>query len=238
MTAPNVVLRYFEAQGRAQGLRHALLDASVQFEDVRATLATWPPHKEDGAFAGPFGSLPTLTWGADFVTETLPIASYLARRLGHYEGLDAAAIGRLESVTSCAFLDVVLRVGEIYWADALFPGVDLAKAVPRLAGHVVDKLARLGGVLPPTGWLGGDRPAVADFFAAEATEVVRVLLGPAREERLRAKHPRPFAHAARIRERPAIAQAWTNRPPNLTASPDELAAVERIHALDLSSLAL
>src|SRR5262245_42267499 len=119
-----IVLRYFEAQGRAQALRHLLGDSGLPFEDVRVPIPDWPPLKGDPNFAGWFGSLPTLTWGDDTVAEALPIATYLSKRLGHYAGLGDAAIAKLEAVCSCCYMDVVSRSGEVLWADVIYPGAD------------------------------------------------------------------------------------------------------------------
>jgi glutathione S-transferase len=215
-----VVLRYFSIVGRAQPLRHALADAAVAFEDVHVSLAQWPQHKEDPSFAGPYSGLPTLSWGPVTVSETLPIASFLARRLGHYDGLDDAGIARLEAVCSNCYIEVTLRIGEIIWADLLHPGGDLAGAFPLYMGRMLDKLTRLDTQVPEAGWFGGSRPVMADFYAAEAVEALRYLLGPAREEG------------------PALVRAWQSRPEQFTARPDEAAVIERLRGLDLSQAAL
>jgi glutathione S-transferase len=236
MTA--VVLRYFPVVGRAQPLRHALADAAVAFEDVQVLLSQWPQHKEDPSFAGPYGGLPTLSWGAVMVSETLPIATFLARRLGQYDGLDDAAMARLEGVCSNCYIEVTLRIGEILWADVLYPGGDLAGTFPLHLARMLDKLTRLDKQIPETGWLGGRNPTMADFFAAEAVEAQRYVLGPAREEKLHARLPHLVALAHRVKDRPAVARAWESRPQQFTAHPDEAAVVERLRALDLSQAAL
>jgi glutathione S-transferase len=235
MRAP-VVLRYFDAQGRAQSLRHALADAEIPFEDIRVQTADWASHKNDPDFAGSFGSLPTLSWDGAVIAETLPIASFLARRLGHYSGIDDARVAVLEGVSSCCYLEVGQRVGELLWADVLYPGADRTKALPRLLVRMLDKLSRVEALLPRDRWLGGEKPTVADFFAAEAAEVMQYILGPDRLAPLRSRLPLLFAHAERIRMRPAILRAWGRRPPNFTASPTEQSAVERLRSLDLSAV--
>src|SRR5687768_17094986 len=101
----DVVLRYFECLGRAQPLRHALIDAGVAFDDVHVSMSDWSQHKADPAFAGPFGGLPTLSSGGAVVAAALPIASCLGRRLGQYDGLEDAAIARLEAISSNCYLE-------------------------------------------------------------------------------------------------------------------------------------
>jgi len=127
------------------------------------SLAEWPSHKGDATFAGPYGGLPTLTWDGLLVAETLPIASFVARRLGHHRNLGDDAIARF----------------------------------------------------------GGASPVVADFFAAEAFELMSYLVGPDRLPTLRAKLPKLTTLAARVRELPALAREWERRPPQFTARADE-----------------
>lgn len=231
----NVILRYFDCLGRAQPLRHALIDAGVLFDDVRVPLAEWPQHKADPAFAGPFGGLPTLSSGGAVVAETLPIASLLGRRLGHYDGLEDAAIARLEAISSNCYIEIMLRSGELIWADYMYPGADIGGALPGLVGRMLEKIGGVEALSPEDGWLGGARPVMADFFAGESVEVLRYMLGPAYEEALGARLPRLSALAARVRSRPAIARACESRPAQFTSRPDEAEIVGRFRAADLSS---
>jgi hypothetical protein len=74
---------------------------------------------------------------------------------------------------------------------------------------------------------------MADFFAGEAFELLRYLLGPGREQRLVTRLPRLAALAQRLRARPSLAEAWRTRPASHTARPDEEAVVARLHTLRL-----
>jgi glutathione S-transferase len=232
-----IALRYFPVVGRAQPLRHALADAAVAFDDVRIPLSQWPERREDPGFAGPYRGLPTLSWGPAIVAETLPIASFLARRLGHYDGLDDAAVAGLEAVCSNCYIEVTLRTGELIWAELLYPGFDLASALPLHVGRMLEKLERLDTQAPDAGWFGSNQPVMADFFAAEAVEALRYVLGPARETAVRARLPRLVALAQRVQARPALATAWTSRPAQFTAHPEESAVVERLRAVALPAVA-
>src|SRR5260221_9390189 len=163
-----VILRYFPARGRVQPLRHALADAGIGYEDVRFPLTDWPKWRNDRAVAGIFASLPTLTWDDVTLAETLPIASFIARKLGPYEGLDDAASAELEAICSFCYVDVTTRMGELLWADIIYPGADPVTSAPGVLGRMLEKLGRLDARLPASGaWLGGERPVVADYFAAE-----------------------------------------------------------------------
>jgi glutathione S-transferase len=225
-----MILRYFPIVGRAQPLRHALADAGVAFTEVRVERDEWAEAREDPFFGGPFAALPTLSVGKITIGETLAIASYLGRRLGHYEGLEPIEVARLEAITSCCALEVLLRLGELLWAERLYPGVDLANAFARHLARMLDKLGRLDRITP-AGWFAGQRPTCADFFAAEAIEALRHVLGPEREPALAVRLPRLVALAGRVRARPAIRQAWKTRPETFTAMPDEVSLLERLRGL-------
>src|SRR5690349_22857876 len=99
-----VTLRYFQCRGRAQPIRHALHDAQVAFEDVQLSLAEWPEFRANPDVAGAYQGLPTLTWNDVTVAETLPIASFVAKRLGEYRELTDAEIAFREAVCSNAYL--------------------------------------------------------------------------------------------------------------------------------------
>jgi len=231
-----IVLRYFKIRGRAQPLRHALLDAGVPFDDLH--VSDWQQKKTDPIVGGPYGVLPTLSWGGASISETLPIASFIARRLGHYDGLDDVEIARLEAICSNAFLEVMLRAGDLLWADLLYAGVDLAIAQPRLLARMFDKLGRLEAMTPEAGYYAGERPLLADFFAAESFETFGHVIGEERAAKLAARLPRLSALAARVRARPEIARSWANRPVPFTGRRDEPIALERVKSADLSSIGL
>jgi glutathione S-transferase len=192
------------------------------------TPGVWAANRDDPAFGGPYRGLPTLTCDGETIAEGLPIASFLARRLGHYEGLSDLAVARAEGICSAVYLDVMIRAAEIIWGDVLYPGVDLAVAAPRHARRMLGKLERLEATLPD-GFLGGPRPVMADFFAAEGLETMIHVLDPSRAEALASRLPRLATLAGRIRERPAIARL--HRPDRFTGRPDEAAVLERMRAL-------
>jgi glutathione S-transferase len=229
---PNVTLRYFPALGRAQPLRDVLLEAAsldpqLRFEDLQLPLAEWRDHKQQPAFAGEFQSLPTLSWGDVTLAETLPIAGFLARQLGFYEGLSPLEIARVEAIISCCYVDVTIMVGIAIWAEMLCPGTTVEASAERIVPRLLAKLARLEARLPESGWLGASRPNVADFFLFEAYESVALLLGPQRGDALRLRLPRLAAFVERIWARPALA-ANMRRPVRFSGTGDEPAMLERI----------
>lgn len=231
-----VVLRYFAVQGRAQALRLALTEARVPFDDRRVAFSEFRERRAEPDFAGPYQALPVLSWGAAIVAETLPIASYVARQLGQYDGLDHAAVARLEAISSCCYIDVTLRLAAIIRADLTYPGADLGRSLAAVLPSLLAKLALLEASLPSAGWVGGERPVMPDFFLTEAFEVLSYVLGAEREPRLRERVPRLSALAARVRELPVLAHARETRPTRFTGRPDEDAVLAKLHSADLSTL--
>jgi glutathione S-transferase len=237
MNKAKVALRYFPVLGRAQAIRHALWDAGVDFEDWRVTVADWPGHRENPAIAGPHRGLPTLTWDTALVSETLPIASFVARRLGQCEGMDEEAVAAREAICSCCYLDVLVRFADVIRADVTYGG-DLGRSLATVAPRILQKLGFVDRQIPENGWIGGDQPVVADFFATEAFEVARYVLGPARDSVLVERLPRLGARATSIRSRPKLAAAWRERPQRFTARADEDVVIARLRAVDLSPAGL
>jgi len=237
-TSGRVVLRYFPVLGRAQALRLALADRGIAFEDVRPAPADWQRLREDAGFGGPFRALPMLSWGDVNVSETLPIASFIAKRTGQYEGLDDAAVARIEAISSCCLMDVILRIAEMLRADTAYPGSDAPRAFAGLVPRLMPKLELLDAELGTADWYGGKQAVTADFFAAEAMEVLHYALGPARGTALAERLPRLTKLARRMRERPALANVYETRPKRITPRPDEDAIIERMRGVDLSAARL
>lgn len=224
-----VTLRYFQCRGRAQPIRHALHDAQVAFQDVQLSLAEWPQHRKNPEFAGAYLGLPTLTWDDVTVTETLPIASFVAKRLGEYRELTDAEIAFREAVCSNCYLEICLRVGELIWSSAIHTATPPAKVASVFAPRMLSKLEGVDHQLDDRRWLCGAAPGIADWFATEAYDVMRVLVGSERYAALARRLPKLDAHAERLRERSqSIA-----RPASFTSRPDEAAALTELRALEL-----
>jgi glutathione S-transferase len=234
----SVVLLYFPVLGRAQAIRDSLTDAGVDFDDLRVSLSDWSRHRDDPAFSGSYRALPTLSWGNVLVSEALPIASFVARRLGQYEGLTEEGITRREAICSSAYIDVLLRLADLIRADITYPGADPARAVTGMLPTILRKVELLDEQMAGGGWIGASAPVVADFFAAEAFEIVRYVLGPGRDPALSERFPRLAALALAVRERPCLARARESRPSRFTGRRDENRVIELLRAADLSSVGL
>ena len=229
MATEPITLRYFEARGRAQPLRNALLHARLPFHDQRVTLEQWTVLRSHGEHAGPYASLPSFTWGADTIAETLAIAGFLSRKLGDYDALSPAQIAQLEAISSNCYLEVLQRAGELIWADLMYPGTELGACCRRLLPRMVQKLTCVERLLDGA-WLHGAKPGLADFFASEAYETLREVCGPTLDAALANRMPRLSALAQRVQALPEIHAVYDQRPTNFTARDDEQAALLQLRA--------
>jgi glutathione S-transferase len=172
------------------------------------------------------------------VAETLPIASFIARRTGQFDGLAPGAIARLEAICSCVYLDVMLRIAGVLRAELFYPGADPARGFAIALPQIVQKLELLEKELGAGPWFGGGEPVVTDFFVAEGVGVLLYALGPSRRAALGARLPRLTDLARRALERPAVAKVNESRPARFTGRPDEDVVVERLRSADLSAAGL
>ena len=236
---PRIVLRYFPLVGRAQPLRSALADAGLAFDDVQLSHEDFTQLRDDLAAAGPYRGLPTLSWGDEHVSEALAISSFLAQRLGQYSGLSEVEIARQQAICSNCYLEVLCRLGEVIWADALYPGADVGAGFVMMAGRALDKLAGVDRQLNGTRWLSGrERPGLSDFFARESVELCRYVLGPERDPLLARRMPRAYEHAQRVAALPSLAALEATRPTRFTMRPDEPAVLERLREIDPERIGL
>jgi glutathione S-transferase len=231
----SVVLRYFSCRGRAQPLRDALTDAAVAFTDV--CVVDWRTRAQPREVAGPFASLPTLSWGDVHACETLPIARLVADRLGHTRGLSESRVLELEATCSAMYLDVMVPVAQAIWSDVIFPGADPGGVTALHLPRWISKLRRAGALLPEDrSFLGGDAPLVADFFLYEAFDAVASLIGPRLAPRLEREVPRLARLVRDVRVRSRMAASEAQRHPRFTGRPDEPEVLRRVHAREPAEL--
>jgi glutathione S-transferase len=231
-----VVFRYFECRGRVQAIREALVDAGVPFMDERVVIGpNWRATMKEAPTGGPFGSLPVLEWGSDIVAQTLPIAGYVARRLGQYDGLDAMGIARLEMIASSAYLDVIFEVTMMIWGALSTPEAEAAERFATHEARIAHKIDRFERILADGSapLFGGERPALADFFVAESIGMARAAL-PARIEGHLQRAPRMVEMISALAHRPAVLRyvAEGKRPTRLCGAPNEPESLHRIHRWD------
>ncbi|MFZ1988462.1 MAG: glutathione S-transferase family protein [Alphaproteobacteria bacterium] len=230
----SITLRYFNCRGRAQALRDVLMDSGLPFDDELVEVGPkWPAQKQDKDFSGPFGSLPLLIWGNDRVAQTLAIASYLSRRLGHYEGRDTQAIARLEMISSAAYLDLITSIGEMRWQVGL--AKDEVTWNAWFDGYVQRARLRIPYfeqllASADSEFFGGNHPVAADFFVYEAMSEWRETLGPSLLDELSCPLLSRFTETISARPHLLAYRSAGRRPAAFSGSPTDADALKRLQA--------
>jgi glutathione S-transferase len=200
---PPIVLRYFDARGRAQFIRHYLNARGFEYSEERVPVGLpfreWQAMKGDRARAGPFHKLPVLHWGETTVAETLVINSYLHRVTGDEAALSEQDNLRHAMLFSCLLIDMMNPIGMLIWADLALPGVD-ATAYARAA------LARIGANLDIL------EKTLAEWRWRESAAARRVMLADCLlwEELDLVQHV--FGEHARLENRPTLARIHREAP--------------------------
>jgi hypothetical protein len=124
----DVTLTYFDTRGRAQYLRYYLRSRDVAFEDRRVPLSAdfseWRAMRDDRSISGPFNKLPVLRWQDRQIAEMLSIQSFLHKKLGDDALLSEEESWHHSMLTSSLYIDVMMPLGTLIWADAVYPGAD------------------------------------------------------------------------------------------------------------------
>jgi hypothetical protein len=141
----------------------------------------------------------------------LPIASFAAHRLGHYRDREDDAIARFEGVCSACYVDVLVRAGELMYADLLYPGADLTKTFAFLVDGMAAKLSGVESIPAPGAWIGGASPVVADFFAAEAFECRQCSAHPYLRESRALERPGPELRGSSARTAPSSCSSYVQQ---------------------------
>jgi glutathione S-transferase len=181
---PQITLRYFDARGRAQFLRYYLRARDIAFEDERIALSAdfsaWLAIRDDRAKTGPFHKLPVLYWGDTELAETFVIAEFLHRISGDHERLSTSGNLRHAMLVSTLYVDIMLPIGTLIWADVLTPGADVPALVPRVFERIDRYLGYLDATLAEWRWLEGtkSRPLmIGDCLLWEELDVLQLVFG-------------------------------------------------------------
>ena len=234
---PRVTLRYFDARGRAQFVRYYLLARSIAFEDERVPLSAdfsaWLAIRADRAKTGPFHKLPVLYWDDSELAETLVIADFLHRISGDHDRLSTSENLRHAMLLSSLYVDLMMPIGTLIWADLATPGADLAALVPRSLERLERHFKYLDEILAEWRWLESakERPlVVGDCMLWEELDVLRVVFG----ERLAlGRYPTLAQFYRDCESRPVFETLLKRHPCQITGRPAEaeaLAAIRRVLA--------
>ena len=181
---PPVSLLYFDARGRAQFVRYYFRARGVQYRDERVPLTPgypeWVAMRADRARVGPFHKLPVLRWGETQVAETFVIYSFLHEALGDEALLSAEENLRHSMLVSTLYVDVMVNVALLLWAEASHPGTDLGAVAKRTWDRLRTHFGYLDVTLAEWDWIARSRSRpvmVADAMLWEELDVVRHVFG-------------------------------------------------------------
>jgi hypothetical protein len=232
---PRVKLRYFDARGRAQFVRYYLLGRDIAFEDERVPLSAdfgaWLAIREDRAKTGPFHKLPVLYWNDAELPETLVIADFLHRVSGDHDTLSTSENLRHATLISSLYVDVMLPIGTLIWADVATPGADLAAVVPRTLERLERHLGYLEETLTEWRWVEDAKSRVllvGDCMLWEELDVLHVVLG---KRFALARYPTLAEFYRDCQARPVFESLLAKHPCQITGRPAEaqaLAVIRRI----------
>jgi glutathione S-transferase len=181
---PKIVLRYFNARGRAQFLRYYLLVRNIDFDDRRIGIdndfADWAAIREDRSLTGPFMKLPVLHWGDRLIAETLVIGAFLHDSFGDKAMLSDDDALRHQMLASTLYTDLMLQLGILLWGTLLYEGIDDESFIRRSYDRIHAQLVALDTTLTEWAWIDAmqARPImIADCLLWEEIDVVRTVFG-------------------------------------------------------------
>ncbi len=180
-----IILRYFDARGRAQPLRYYFAARGFACTDERVSLTAggsnaWPEMREDRTRVGPFHKLPVLHYGDRTIAETLVIGAFLHRELGDEALLSETENLRHSMLISSLYSDVVMQIGTTLWAEAIYVGLDYPAFVRQVFGRLRGLLGRIEQTLAEWGWAvaARGRPVMlADCLLWEELDSVQHVFG-------------------------------------------------------------
>lgn len=181
---PPVTLLYFDARGRAQFVRYYFRARGVQYEDERVPITPgypeWIAMRGDRARVGPFHKLPVLHWGDTQVAETFVIYSFLHKTLGDEALLSAEENMWHSMLVSTLYVDVMVNIALLLWAEVSHPGGDFGAFAKRTWDRMRSHCGYLDVTLGEWDWLARarSRPVmVADAMLWEELDVAQQVFG-------------------------------------------------------------
>ncbi|BFZ09089.1 hypothetical protein BsWGS_12128 [Bradybaena similaris] len=158
MAPKSIKLTYFDGRGRAEVSRYILAAARQKYEDIRLSREEWVEKKPQT----PFGQLPILEIDGKVYTESIAIATYLAREFGFYgktslDGLKIDQVVQLGMDLLRAGFTVFMESDETKKAELMKNLKDVE--VPKFYGFFENLLKE-----SDTGYFVGNDLTLADIF--------------------------------------------------------------------------
>lgn len=150
-------LTYFNARGRAEIIRFLFVQAGVDYEDNRIKFEDWPKLKE----TTPFGTLPILEYDGRVIGGSMPIARFVAEKVG-LAGTNEAENAEIAGIVD--FLgDLATRLNTANYEKDEGRKAQLKKDLseqhlPKFFGILEKRITQ-----NTSGWLFGPNVTYADF---------------------------------------------------------------------------
>jgi len=235
MQHPPITLRYFDARGRAQFLRHYFKVRKVSFTDERVAIndefAAWRGMRDDRARTGPFQKLPVLHWGDRLIPETLMIAAFVHEASGDAGSLSDEENLRHGILTSSLCVDMMMPLGMLLWADVMYPGADIAVPAKRTLDRLKAHCQALEQSFVEWRWLDrarNRRIMLVDCLLWEELDATRIVFGP---HWSLGTMPTLARFYDDFPARPTCEAALAERPSPITARPNEAEGIAKIQQL-------
>jgi len=236
----NMRLHYWDGRGRIQAVRYMLADniekhPNIEFNEELELLSArdaWLSRKEDPKISGPTRNLPVLHWNnKQILSQTLPIAQFLARKLSLYGKPTGATdvdmdvhMALIDGIVSCAYTDVISTLLVCIWMSTDLH--DDTKPEYRMVRKIAGDLKTLDGVLKQSStkyFYDQQDPTIADYFVFEAytfaRDVCSVKLTPSNQCETLKKHEETMKARpglAKYFEKKLLYDIWTASPTEAT----------------------
>lgn len=160
-------LQLFYSPGACSLAAHvALEEAGADFEAIRTVILDGATRTPEYLALNPQGRVPVLARDGEVLTELGAILDYLNRAYPHARLMPQDPWQASQAISLMGYLSSNLHIAfaqlwrpERFVEEAEQRAMLAAQAKPRLLEH----LARVESRLPQAGWVGGERPCVADF---------------------------------------------------------------------------
>lgn len=161
------MLKLFYSPGACSLAAHvALEEAGASFEAVRTVILEGGTRTPEYLALNPQGRVPVLARGTEVLTELGAILDHIDRAYPEARLMPADPWQAAQAVSLMGYLSSNLHIGFAQlWRPERFTDGEAerqalaAQARPRILEH----LARVEARLPAQGWVGGERPCLADF---------------------------------------------------------------------------